>query len=134
MQTMFNREARLQVLLLLVFMFIMAGIVGCEGLTPKKQLVMMYGTYNSQYSSYMTDTGYTLNVSGEWEKTYSPAYTDEEMIIIRKKKKILTRMYPLVKLYDSMVVGTIPFDASIEQSLLNLIDQFSELTKQGGAQ
>lgn len=117
-------------LIILLIAFFSIGLLGCETMTPKKQLTMMYGTYNSQYTQYMTATGYTLNEEGVWKKTYSPSYTEDEKNILRKKKAILTQMYPLVKVYDSMVVGDTPFSSATEAELLDLIDQ---LTKLGGA-
>ncbi len=110
-------------LILLSVMFI-----GCvQTMTPKKQLTMMYGTYNSQFSQYMTDTGYTMDENGEWEKTFLTDFTEEEKKILRKKKEILTQMYPLIKVYDSMVVGITPYSAETEQELMNLIDQLAKL-------
>lgn len=113
------------VLIALAFVFCTIGCV--ESMTPKKQLTMMYGTYNSQYAQYMTDTGYTMNENGEWKKTFFPAYTEDEKKILRKKKTILEQMYPLVKVYDSMVVGLTPYSSETEQELLNLIDQLVAL-------
>lgn len=101
--------------------------MACATMSPKKQLTMSYGIYNSQYTSYMTDTGYVLNDSGEWEKLNTPELTDDQKDILREKKKILTQMYPLLKVYDSMVVGTVPFSDKTEQELLNLIDQLAKL-------
>lgn len=96
-------------------------------MTPKKQLTMMYGVYNSQYTQYMVTTGYTMDEVGQWEKKTSPVLTDDQKKILRKKKEILTQMYPLVKIYDSMVVGTIPYSSATEQELLNLVDQLATL-------
>jgi len=115
-------------LIILTFLFCALFTAGClDSMTPKKQLSMMYGTYNSQYTQYMTATGYSLNEEGEWKKTFFPAYTDEEKRILRKKKEILAQMYPLVKVYDSMVVGETPFSSVTETELLNLIDQLTAL-------
>ncbi len=112
----------------LLILLVCVGIAGCvESLTPKKQLVMMYGTYNGQYTQYMSDTGYVMNENGEWKKTFFPEYTEDEKEMLRKKKKILTQMYPLVKLYDSMVVGITPYSSETEQELMNLIDQLADL-------
>lgn len=110
--------------------FLLCALVvsGCVGtMTPKKQLTMMYGTYNSQYTQYMVATGYTMNEAGQWEKKTSPVLTDDQKKILRKKKEILTQMYPLVKVYDSMVVGTIPYSSATEQELMNLVDQLAAL-------
>lgn len=128
---MLKQDYRLHGLLILILAFFVIGTIGCIGsMTPKKQLTMMYETYNSQYTQYMTATGYSMNAEGVWKKTYFPSYTEDEKNILRKKKDILTRMYPLVKVYDSMVVGDTPFSSATEAELLDLIDQ---LTKLGGA-
>lgn len=119
---------RQKIWLAVLLLAYIATIIGCvESMTPKKQLTMMYGTYNSQYAQYMTDTGYTMNENGEWKKTFFPAYTEDEKKILRKKKTILEQMYPLVKVYDSMVVGLTPYSSETEQELLNLIDQLVAL-------
>ena len=112
----------------LALMAFIVTAIGCiQTMSPKKQLTMFYGTYNSQYTQYMTATGYTMNENGEWKKTFFPAYTDDERKMLRKKKAILEQMYPLVKVYDSMVVGATPYSSATEQELLNLIDQLAEL-------
>jgi hypothetical protein len=122
-----KNDYRLAGMLLLIMVFFM-GVIGCvQSMTPKKQLTMMYGTYNSQYSQYMTDTGYIMDENGEWKKSFFPAYTEDEKNILRKKKEILTQMYPLIKVYDSMVVGVTPYSSSTEQELMNLIDQLAKL-------
>jgi len=118
---------KMKSLLSVLFSIIALSLISCATMSPKKQLTMSYGIYNSQYASYMTDTGYVLNDSGEWEKVKNPVLTEDQKDLLRQKKKILTQMYPLLKVYDSMVVGTTPFSAKTEQELLNLIDQLAKL-------
>ena len=114
-------------IILFPILIFLSVFMACATMSPKKQLTMSYGIYNSQYTSYMTDTGYVLNDSGEWEKLTTPELTDDQKDLLRKKKKILTQMYPLLKVYDSMVVGTTPYSDKTEQELLNLIDQLAAL-------
>ena len=114
-------------IVLFSILLFLSAFMACATMSPKKQLTMSYGIYNSQYTSYMTDTGYVLNDSGEWEKLNTPELTDDQKDLLRKKKKILTQMYPLLKVYDSMVVGTTPYSDKTEQELLNLIDQLAAL-------
>jgi len=127
MLKVFKNDYRLHGMLMLIATFFVMGIIGCANLTPKKQLTTYYGLYNSQYVQYMTKTGWAMDETGVWKKVDDPVLTEEERIILRKKKKILTEMYPLVKLYDEMVLGTKPFSAKTEQDLLNLVDQLSKL-------
>jgi len=127
MWKVFKQDYKLQGLLLLIFTFFMMGAIGCQTITPKKQLTMMYGTYNSQYSQYMTATGYMLDDDGTWLKVDDPVLSEDQKQILREKKKILTKMYPLVKVFDSMVMGSVPYSATTEQELLNLIDQLAKL-------
>jgi len=75
----------------------------------------------------MTATGYMIDDDGTWLKVDSPDLTEDQRVILRQKKKILTEMYPLIKLYDAMVKGTTAFSSATEQDLLNLIDQLAAL-------
>ena len=122
-----NVRVKLLSFLSVAVLMLLTHACGGIGATPKKQLTMMYSVYNSQYTQYMVATGYTMNEAGEWKKSFFPAYTEDEKRVLQKKKKILTEMYPLVKLYDSMVVGTVPYSSATEQELLNLVDQLSKL-------
>lgn len=124
MKRFYKVDLLLMALLIVIFS---AGIYGCGTMTPKKQLVMMYGTYNAQYSQYMTATGYVMDEQGVWVKTTNPVLSEDQKKILRKKKEILTQMYPLIKVYDSMVVGTVPYSSATEQELMNLIDQLATL-------
>jgi len=117
-----KRQINLAVLFLVVLV-----VASCATMTPKKQLTMTYGIYNSQYTQYMTATGYMIDDDGTWLKVDTPNLTEEQRVILRQKKRILTQMYPLIKLYDAMVKGTTAFSSATEQELLNLIDQLAAL-------
>ena len=122
----------LQLCLLLCAIAFLSSVVSCVTTPPKKQLTMSYGIYNSQYSQYMTDTGYMVDDDGTWLKVDDPLLTEDQKNVLRKKKEILTQMYPIIKVYDSMVNGVIPHSSSTEQQLLDLIDQLAKLADLGG--
>lgn len=139
---LFKNDYRLQGMLLLIFTFMVMSVIGCESLTPKKQLAMMYSTYNSQYAQYMTDTGWMMDDDGSWLKVDDPILTENQKVMLRKKKEILTTMYPLVKTYDTLITGmpifinekeltqaerTALMDKT-EPALMSLLDQLSTLS------
>jgi len=117
----------LVLLVLMLFLVSCAGMQSMSDMSPKQKLTMAYGTYNSQYSLYMADTGYVLNAEGVWEKTSAPTLSDDKRMVLKKKKDILTKMHPLIRLYDSMVNGTIPYSTETEASLFALIDEIALL-------
>ncbi|MCP4650400.1 MAG: hypothetical protein GY853_10025 [PVC group bacterium] len=118
------------VFILMVLCLLMTSCAGLQNpteMTPKQKSIMAYSTYNSQYASYMTDTGYIMSISGEWKKASDPVLSEDKKSILRKKKNILTRMYPLVKIFDSMTLGTMPYNAQTEKELFLLIDELAGL-------
>ncbi|MDP8268282.1 MAG: hypothetical protein P9L97_06085 [Candidatus Tenebribacter davisii] len=112
-------------LIMVMCLFLMSCAVG--GMTTQKQLIVAYGTYNSQFASYMTETGYVVDLQGEWAKVSNPALSEDQKKILRKKYVILEKMYPLLKIYDSMVLGSIPYSADIEQQLIDLVGDLDKL-------
>lgn len=126
MKKFYRLNAFLAVLLLLVLASC-AGIQNPAEMSPKQKLTMAYGTYNSQYTMYMTDTGYVLNVDGKWEKVNDPVLSEDKKVILREKKKILTALHPLIKVYDSMVAGITPMSVQTEAEMFALIDQLALL-------
>ena len=121
---------------LLVF-FILA-LVSCgvttdsSTMTPKQKLIIAYSVYNSQYSSYMTDTGYSQSESGEWKKVGEVPLTEPKKEVLRVKKDILSRMHPLLELYSGMISGTNPYSVETETQLFLLIDKLAALTLEQG--
>ena len=96
-------------------------------MTPKEKVTMSYGTYNSQFTSYMTETGWMMNINGKWEKITTPVLSEEQKNMLRKKKAILVKMWPMIKIYDSMTLGKAPYSAKTEADLYNLIEDIAGL-------
>jgi len=110
--------------LLIICLMVVQGCV----MSNKKNITTAYSVYNSQYAMYMTDTGHVLTERGDWEKVTNPVLSTEKKELLRKKKNILSQIYPLIKVYDSMLIGTTPFSEKTERDLFNLIDQLILLT------
>jgi len=117
----------------LALVFILA-LVSCgvttdsSTMTPKQKLIIAYSVYNSQYSSYMTDTGYSQSEAGEWKKVREVTLTDSKKEVLRVKKDILSKMHPLLELYSGMISGTSPYSVETETQLFLLIDELAALT------
>jgi len=81
----------------------------------------MLSIYNSQYADYMTTVGYTLTADGDWIQTSEPELTEAKKEILREKKKILTKVDPLIKAYtgyvESGVIPTQGLETTIIQNL-----------------
>jgi hypothetical protein len=115
---------------------VMLALVGCIGagtngpqapMTAKQKVTAAYSLYNSQYAMHMSVTGYMLNADGRWEKVRNPVLSEDQKNILRKKKKILTQMYPLLLAYDKMVTGEMSYSAKTEAELFALVDQLNDL-------
>jgi hypothetical protein len=98
------------------------------GMSNKKKLTMAMGVYNSQFIQYMTAVGYMKDATGTWVKVEEPELSEEMKVLLRKKKDLLTQTYPLLKMYDQMVSGVLPYSAVTEQELLALVDQLAAMT------
>jgi uncharacterized lipoprotein YajG len=115
-----NRKT-LQILLLLVLAVFLAGCatVGITAkpwsqMTPKEKSVQFIQTYNTQYENTMFMAS-------------NPNITDAQRVIVRQKKAILAKAWPLLKLYDAVAAGGGVPSASDEASILNLIDQLATM-------
>ncbi|MGD9156814.1 MAG: hypothetical protein PVG39_00270 [Desulfobacteraceae bacterium] len=127
---MFQRK---QFIMLLVMFITMVFLFGCpmmptgaksvSQMTPKEKVTWMYGVYNSQYADYQSMTGHIWDDTSEtWKKTSSPTLSEDQKEILRKRKEILTRVYPIIKLYDSMLnSGAVP-DRETEQKIIDLLN------------
>jgi len=119
----------------LMFLVIMFMLVSCGGmpkinfadLTPKQKLTAMYGTYNSQYAGYMVSTGYALDEGGNWTKITTPEMSDDQKNVLVQKRKVLTEVYPLIKLYDTAVNSGALIDPNNEAQIFALLDRLATL-------
>lgn len=115
---------------------VMSLCVGCAQLagttkpvsemTPKEKLTYVEGIYNSQYAEYQRTAGYVL-VDDKWVLTYEPELSDAKREVMRKKKKMLTDLYPMIQTFRSYVMaGGLP-PAQQEQVLFELLDQLTAM-------
>lgn len=110
---MYNRKL-IAVLLVMIFAFIGCAMQGAKPITemtPKERVTWMYGVYNSQYEDYKS-----LAANPD-------ALSDAQKEVMREKKKVLTKVYPMIKLYDGYVTnGAIP-DREVEANIVSLLNQ-----------
>lgn len=85
-------------------------------LTAKDKATWAMALYNAQYDDYLRMTG-------------MGNLTEEQKVVLRKKKSIMNELWPLLKLYAKYAeTGTIPSD--LEQQVTDLINQL--LAEKGG--
>src|SRR3972149_4208917 len=100
-----NRRIKSLVSLILILYF----LVGCATLginikpysemTPKEKMIVLFSLYNKQYEDYKLQASRT-NI------------TEPEKQVLRDRKQIMIRVYPLIQALDIAVVEGRPFDAS----------------------
>lgn len=96
-------------------------------MNPKEKLVVAYSAYNSQFDSYMADTGFVKQADDSWKKTSDPELTETQKVNLRKRKAVLEEMWPIIQIYNSMTVGKVPYSEKTEQELSELIDKIAGL-------
>ena len=96
-------------------------LVGCPGLipgdlkspaemTPKELATWALGVYNAQYDNYEVLAART-------------DLTEDYKVMLRKKKAILTELWPYLKLYTGYVdSGAVPTQ-ELENKIIGLVDQ-----------
>lgn len=99
----------------LVLIFSLVLLAGCSTtISPKGKALMILSTYNSQTALAVSDSEDCL--------ARATACTEEERVIIRQKKAVVTKLDPLVKGYALTVnAGGVP-DRDDEQAIYDLID------------
>lgn len=111
---------------------ILSIVVGCSAwigkakpiseMTPKERATWMFGTYNSQFNDYQHTMGYQKGDDGVWVKVSTPKFTSEQVRILKERKAALTKVYPLIKVYDGYVnSGTIP-DRNMEDEIMIILN------------
>lgn len=128
-----TRSKKWLVMLLMLCVFLMLLMVGCneEGakslndMTHKERATYMLATYNNQYDDYMITTGYSKGADDIWVKTTSPDLSEDQIEILQKKKKILTKVKPLIRVYLMLTEGGATPDAETEQQILALLVDLS---------
>ncbi|MDA3790506.1 MAG: hypothetical protein PF503_18690 [Desulfobacula sp.] len=120
-----TRKLSNQLLILFALVLLAFMSQGCfeTGPTPYQQMTTIHDLYNAQYADYMVTTGY-VNEDGFWVKKTSPELTENKKKILREKKKVLSDVYPLIEMYDNLVItgGTVPPD--LMPRILAMLESF----------
>lgn len=91
------------------------GAVPYSSMTPKEKASFFMSVYNKQYDNYVD----VFTKPGE--------LTDEQKEIMRKKRDLLGKVYPLIANYaDYVAAGTVP-SADKEQAIIKLLDQLATM-------
>ena len=110
---------------IIIIAFLFTGLIaGCahQELTSKHTALWMNKTYNVEYSEYLShftveDNGYVLR----------PGTTEKQIEILKKKKTILTEVYPLIRIYTQYELdGYVPAGVimtEVESRIMLLINQ-----------
>lgn len=112
------------IFMLLAVSLMSVVLVGCppqnieikslDEMSPKEKATFMMSMYNKQYENYK-------------QVAANPDLTEAQRTILRKKKSILTEVYPLIELYVSYVdSGAIP-SAETEKQIITYLDEIAKL-------
>jgi len=106
------RRKLLFILVLLFFVGACAGIHGgslsWDQLTPKGKAAFAMSIYNTEYENYKADVA-------------KPGLTKKEVKFLRKKKEILTKIYPVIQMYANYVQSGMVPPEEVEEQLINLL-------------
>jgi len=106
-------------LLTLSIIFILGSCAHQQRSSVFEKSIWMMHVYNSQYMDYKS-------------MTQMPNLTEAQKEILRKKKEILMKLWPLINTYNQIVdKGGVP-SATQEQMITNLLNQLSTLVTKGG--
>ena len=83
-------------------------------MTPKEKAVWMMDLYNGQFNDYKIQAA-------------KPDLTEEQKVILRKKKEILTEVYPLIKLYVGYADSGVLPPADTEAVIMRLTNELLSL-------
>lgn len=128
-----NKRRKTFVIVLLPLFLAILFLSGCpvnqmtkpfSQMTPKEKGLWMFDIYNAQYSDYMAVTGHSWNpIDNAWKKTSSPKLNESQRDLLKQKRKILKKVYPLMSVYNSAVsAGGTPSPES-EQAIYDLLNQ-----------
>jgi hypothetical protein len=106
-------------LIVVVFLLVSFGCIHKEGslkpvseMTPKEKATFFMSVYNSQAEDYKAMIA-------------KPNLTNEQKQVLRKKKEVLTQVYPLIQSYTTYVdAGAVP-SPEVEASITDLINELT---------
>lgn len=123
-----NSIAFMIVAIFWLFLFISVfGLQGCsqKQVTSAQQVTSMMDIYNAQFTDYMYMTGYAKNSEGKWEKITEVYLTDDQKKLLKRKKEILTEVYPLISTYDKVVKSGGVTDPAAEAEIMRLLNKLT---------
>lgn len=109
------RHRKVAILVLLAFVLascaaLTPGAKNFKDMTPKEKSTYFMGVYNKQFND-------TLAMAS------LPTITEDQKKVVRIKKDVLTKVWPMIQAYDAIAVGggNPPVDA--EAAITNLLGQ-----------
>lgn len=109
---------------LIIPIVILMFVIGCtqnikpiSEMTPKEKATFFLSVYNDQAINYKTLAS-------------DPTLTEDQKVILRQKKKLMTEVYPLIFLYSSHVdSGEVP-DHATEMAIINYLDRLGKMVSE----
>ena len=109
--------AGIVVAVIIAALLVMYGCATTQPLTAKQRATVILGVYNAEYNDTMAIMS-------------SPTSTPAQRAMGAKKKVILTQIWPLLKIYTSIVDGGGTPDQQTEDQLMKLINQLTTMATQ----
>lgn len=115
---------------MLVIVLMTIAVCGCatggksfNEMSPKERVTYMYSVYNSQYADYMSMTGHVLDSGNNWVKTSDPELTSDQRSILKSRKEVLVKLYPLIRLYNAQAMSGKAVSRETERQIMDLLNQ-----------
>ena len=109
--------AAIAITVIIAALLVMYGCATTQPLTAKQRATVILGVYNAEYNDTMAIMS-------------SPTSTPAQRAMGAKKKVILTQIWPLLKIYTSIVDGGGTPDQQTEDQLMKLINQLTTMATQ----
>jgi hypothetical protein len=114
------RQARITITVLLVLYLMIGcatfGMKPYTDMTPKEKMAFIYTSYNKQYEDYKVQAA-------------RPNLTDVDKNVLRGKKDMLTKVYPIIQMADMGLVEGKPWDAGVEKTIISYLRQLGTQIK-----
>jgi hypothetical protein len=92
-------------------------LVPVDEMPPEQKAGFFMSLYNREYNDYLS-------------VATMPNLTEDQKVILRKKKNVLTRVYPMIESYsDYVAAGAMPSQAS-EKAIMDLLNEAGKLVAQ----
>lgn len=88
------------------------GTKAFTDMSPKEKVTYFMATYNKIYDNTM-------------KMATNPNATDLQKQMVKYKKELLTKVWPMIKAYDFYVSQGMPIDPKAEQEILDMLDKLA---------